>query len=233
MVGDIAVLHGGEPTVADVDAIVGFRHPRGVLWIKSLQDITRTPETRVIWGTSGEVCHKESGFSYIFDPEKVMFSMGNREEKARVARLVRNSPGPERIADMFAGVGYFSLPLAGAGAAVHAMEINPVAFGYLLRSIEANGLSGRITPSLGDSRQLLEGPYDRIVMGHFEAVTMLPEALQHAAPGTTIHVHSIGPVDEQIRAHAEGAGFSATIQVHKVKKYRPHAWHMVQDVYLR
>jgi tRNA wybutosine-synthesizing protein 2 len=70
-------------------------------------------------------------------------------------------------------------------------------------------------------------------MGHFDAVTMLPEALQHAAAGTTIHVHSIGSVDEQIRTHAEGAGFSATIQVHKVKKYRPHAWHMVQDVYLR
>jgi tRNA wybutosine-synthesizing protein 2 len=233
MVGDVAVLHGREPTRADVDAIVGFRHPRGVLWIRSLQDITRTPETKIVWGSSGEVCHKEAGFSYIFDPEKVMFSMGNREEKARIARLVRNSPGPERIADMFAGIGYFSLPLAGAGAAVHAMEINPVAYGFLVRSIEANGLSGRITPSLGDCRQLLKGPYDRIVMGHFDAVTMLPEALQHAAAGTTIHVHSIGSVDEQIRTHAEGAGFSATIQVHKVKKYRPHAWHMVQDVYLR
>ena len=231
-VGDIAVLHGKKPTRGEIDEIAGYCHPRGILWIKSVQDITRTPETRVIWGSCGEVCHKEAGFSYIFDPEKVMFSMGNREEKARIARIVCNRPGPERIADMFAGIGYFSLPLAGAGAAVHAMEINPVAFGYLLRSIEANELSGRISPSLGDCRELLTGTYDRIVMGHFDAVTMLPEALQHATAGTTLHVHSIGPVDEQIRAHAKGAGFSATIRVRKVKKYRPHAWHMVQDVYL-
>jgi tRNA wybutosine-synthesizing protein 2 len=69
-------------------------------------------------------------------------------------------------------------------------------------------------------------------MGHFDAVTMLPDALRHAASGSIIHIHSIGPAEEQIRAHAEGAGFSATIHVHKVKKYRPHAWHVVQDVYL-
>jgi tRNA wybutosine-synthesizing protein 2 len=112
------------------------------------------------------------------------------------------------------------------------MEINPVAFGYLVRSIDANTLSGRITPSLGDSRRLLSGTYDRIVMGHFDAATMLPAALQHATAGTTIHVHSIGTVEEQVRALAEGAGFSATIHVHKVKKYGPRAWHMVQDLYL-
>jgi tRNA wybutosine-synthesizing protein 2 len=232
MLGDIAVLHGEEPTQKEIDAIVEFRHPCGVLWIRSLQDITRKPETQIVWGSGGEVCHKETGFTYILDPEKVMFSMGNREEKARIARMVRNSPRPERIADMFAGIGYFSIPLAGAGADVHAMEINPVAYGYLVRSIEANSLGGRITPSLGDCCRLLSGTYDRIVMGHFDAVTMLPDALQHAAAGTTIHVHCIGPAEEKVRAHVEGAGFSATIHVHKVKKYRPHAWHMVQDVYL-
>jgi tRNA wybutosine-synthesizing protein 2 len=230
--GDIAVLHGKEPVQNEIDEIAGFCHPRGILWIKSLQDITRTPETEIVWGTGGEVCHREAGFSYILDPEKVMFSMGNREEKTRIARMVRNDPRPERIADMFAGIGYFSIPLAGTGADVHAMEINPVAFGYLVRSIELNRLAGRITPSLGDCRRLLSGIYDRIVMGHFNSITMLPDALRHAVPGTIIHIHSIGAVDEQIRAHVTCAGFSATIHVHKVKKYRPHAWHMVQDVTL-
>jgi tRNA wybutosine-synthesizing protein 2 len=232
LIGDIAVLHGKEPTRHEIEAIVRFRHPRGILWIRSLQDITRTPETQLVWGSGGDVCHRETGFTYILDPEKVMFSMGNREEKARIARMVKDSPRAERIADMFAGIGYFSIPLAGAGATVHAMEINPVAFDYLIRSIEANNLSGRITPSLGDCRQLLSGTYDRIVMGHFDAITMLPDALRHAAPGSVLHVHSIGPLEEPVREHAEGAGFSATIHVHKVKKYRPHAWHMVQDVYL-
>jgi tRNA wybutosine-synthesizing protein 2 len=232
LIGDIAVLHGEEPTRYEIERIAGFRHPRGILWIKSLQDITRTPDTKIVWGSGGEVCHKEAGFTYILDPEKVMFSMGNREEKTRIARMVNTSPRPERIADMFAGIGYFTIPLAGAGATVHAMEINPVAFEYLVRSVGANNLSGRITPSPGDCRQLLTGTYDRFIMGHFDAVTMLPDALRHAEPGSVLHVHSIGPVEELVREHVESAGFSATIHVHKVKKYRPHAWHMVQDVYL-
>jgi tRNA wybutosine-synthesizing protein 2 len=232
MLGKVAVLHGKKPTPHEIEAIARFCRPRGILWIRSLEDITRTPDTEVVWGSCGEVCHREAGISYILDPEKVMFSMGNRGEKARMSRMIRNSPRSERIADMFAGIGYFSQPLAGAGADVHAMEINPVAFGFLLRSMEANDLSGRITPSLGDCRHLLSGTYDRIVMGHFDAVTMLPDALRHVEPGSVLHVHSIGSVEEQVRAHVKSAGFSATIHVHTVKKYRPHAWHMVQDVYL-
>ena len=229
MIGDIAVIHGREPTDTEIDALADFRNPRGILWIKSLLDVTRTPETSIVWGRGGEVYHRESGITYLLDPEKVMFSMGNRGEKTRLAGQVRKG---ERVADMFAGIGYFSLPLAGAGAEVHAMEINPVAFGYLVRSMSANRLSGSITPSLGDCRGLLHGTYDRVVMGHFDALTMLSGALEHVAPGSIIHVHSIGPVVEQIQEQVASAGFSATIHVHKVKKYRPHMWHMVQDVHL-
>jgi len=68
------------------------------------------------------------------------------------------------------------------------------------------------------------------VMGHFNAISMLPSALLHVRDGSIIHLHSIGTVEEQINEQVEGAGFSALIHVHKVKKYRPHTWHMVQDV---
>lgn len=67
-------------------------------------------------------------------------------------------------------------------------------------------------------------------MGHFDAISMLPSALDHAHGGTVIHLHSIGTVEEEIKDLVESAGISATIHVHKVKKYRPHTWHMVQDV---
>jgi tRNA wybutosine-synthesizing protein 2 len=231
-VGNVAVIHGKKPGQRDVEEIVSYRHPGGVLWIESLNDITRTPRTEVLWGEVGEVEHRENGYSYIFDPRQVMFSQGNRLEKIRMAGLVAGSGKPERVADMFAGIGYFSIPMAGSGATVHAMEINPVAFGYLNRSIERNGLTHRFTTSLGDCRDLLTGMYDRIVMGHFDAISMLPSALDHAGPGTTVHLHSIGPVEEQIRGILEGSGFSATISVHNVKKYRPHTWHVVQDVTL-
>ena len=232
MIGDIAVLHGTKPSGPEIEEIVRFRKPRGILWIASLSGMTRTPETEVLWGEAGEVRHRENGYTFILDPRTVMFAQGNRNEKMRLARLVNSSPGTERVADMFAGIGYFSIPLAGAGAEIHAMEINPVSFEFLNRSIAANGFSDRITTALGDCRALLSGTYHRIVMGHFDAITMLPKALGHVESGSIIHLHSIGTVEDRIRECAEEAGFSATIQVHNVKKYRPHAWHVVQDVTL-
>ena len=230
MLGDIAVIHGKKPSREDVDEIVGFRHPRGVLWIESLHLATRTPRTQILWGDAGEVRHHENGYTYILDPGKVMFAQGNRTEKMRVAELVHQSESAERVADMFAGIGYFTIPVAGSGASVHAMEINPVAFEYLNRNIQENGLSGRVGSSLGDCRDLLNGTYDRIVMGHFDAISILPAALLHVHEGSIIHLHSIGTVEAQIKEQVLGAGFSASISVHKVKKYRPHAWHVVQDV---
>jgi|WetSurMetagenome_2_1015567.scaffolds.fasta_scaffold25471_3 tRNA wybutosine-synthesizing protein 2 len=230
MVGDIAVIHGRKPSQKEVDEIAGFRHPRGILWIESLHDALRTPETHILWGDAGEVMHHENGYTYFLDPRKIMFAQGNRSEKMRIAHLVRWKEPQERVADMFAGIGYFTIPMAGNGAKIHAMEINPVAFEYLNRNIRENGLSDRVTSSLGDCRDLLTGIYDRIVMGHFDAISMLPSALLHVRERSVIHLHSIGSVEPQIKEHVEGAGFYATIHVRKVKKYSPHTWHMVQDV---
>ena len=230
MIGEVAVMHGKRPDHAEVEALVRFRQPRGVLWIEALQDVTRIPSTEILWGDVGEVQHQESGYTYLLDPTKVMFSQGNRNEKERMAKLVRENDAPIRVADMFAGIGYFTIPMAGCGAQVHAMEINPVAFGYLQRNITKNKLSGRVLASFGDCRHLLSGTYDRIIMGHFEAIDLLPCAMKHVEEGSVIHVHSIGTVEERIRKTVEGAGFSLSIHVHKVKKYRPHVWHVVQDV---
>ena len=232
MLGDVAVIHGSRPADKEVDEIVSFRHPRGVLWIEALTDVTRTPETECLFGNAGEVCHRESGYTYHLDPQKVMFAQGNRDEKMRMARLVREGPKDARVADMFAGIGYFTVPMAGSGARVHAMEINPVAFDYLKRNIRENGLGEWVEAACGDCRTILSGDYDRVVMGHFDAVTILPSVFSHVHAGSVIHVHSIGDATEAIRRCVKGAGFSSTIHVHKVKKYRPHTWHIVHDVTL-
>lgn len=230
MVGSVAVLHGKRPSDTEIGRIISFRHPTGILWIRSLNDRTRTPDTEILYGEVGEVRHKENGFTYVLDPQKVMFAQGNHEEKRRMADSVKRSGCQERVADMYAGIGYFSIPMAGNGAFVHAMEINPVAFGYLRKNIVLNNLSGHVRASYGDCRDLLSGVYDRIIMGHFDALEVLPVALPHVKQGGTIHLHSCGSIESEIRSLLAGAGFSAEIHVHKVKKYRPHTWHMVWDI---
>ncbi|MDD3857311.1 MAG: SAM-dependent methyltransferase [Methanoculleus sp.] len=227
LIGDVAVLHGDAPTEEELRAIVEHCRPRGVVRVKGFLSEMRVPETEILYGSAGEVRHREQGCTFFLDPTKVMFSQGNRDEKARIAALVR--PG-ERIADMFAGIGYFTIPAAMSGGRVHAMEINPIAFEYLQRNIMANHVADRASGELGDCRELLSGVYDRVLMGHFDAPSMLADALAHVRAGSVLHVHSIGDVSETIRERVGEAGFSAAVTSRRVKKYGPYAWHMVQDV---
>ncbi|MDK2891065.1 MAG: tRNA wybutosine-synthesizing protein 2 [Methanoculleus sp.] len=227
LVGDVAVVHGDAPTDEELAAIVEHCRPRGVVRVKGFLSEMRIPRVEILYGTAGEVRHREQGCTFILDPTRVMFAQGNRTEKARIAALVR--PG-ERVADMFAGIGYFTIPAARSGATIHAMEINPIAFEYLKRNIMANRVRGRVTAEPGDCRDLLSGVYDRVLMGHFDAPSMLADALAHVRDGSVLHVHSIGDGSEMIQKEVADAGFSATVTSRRVKKYGPHAWHMVQDV---
>jgi tRNA wybutosine-synthesizing protein 2 len=227
LVGDVAVIHGDAPTKEELAAIVEHCRPRGVVRVKGFLSEMRIPDVEVLYGTAGEVRHREQGCTFFLDPTRVMFAKGNRNEKARIAALVR--PG-ERVADMFAGIGYFTIPAAMSGARIHAMEINPIAFEYLKRNIMANRVADRASGELGDCRELLSGVYDRVLMGHFDAPSMLADALAHVREGSVLHVHSIGDVTETIRERVGEAGYSAAVTSRRVKKYGPHAWHMVQDV---
>ena len=227
LIGDVAVLHGDAPTDEELAGIIRHCRPRGVIRVKGFVGAMRTPDVEILYGTTGEVRHREEGYTFILDPGRVMFAQGNRNEKARIAALVR--PG-ERVADMFAGIGYFTIPAAMSGGRVHAMEINPIAFEYLQRNIMANHVADRASGELGDCRELLSGVYDRVLMGHFDAPSMLADALAHVRAGSVLHVHSIGDVSETIRERVGEAGFSAAVTSRRVKKYGPYAWHMVQDV---
>ncbi len=228
LVGDIAVLHGGPaPTEEELSAIVGHCRPRGVVRIRALQGAERIPEVEVLYGTAGDVRHREQGCTFWLDPSRVMFAQGNRREKARIAALVREG---ERVADMFAGIGYFTIPVACSGARVHAMELNPTAFEYLKRNIIENRVGDRVTAERGDCRTLMDGRYDRVIMGHFDAPSMLDVALAHVRAGSVLHVHSVGDATDEIRRRVREAGFSASIATRRVKKYGPRTWHMVQDV---
>jgi tRNA wybutosine-synthesizing protein 2 len=230
MIGDIAVLHGKKPVPDEIDRIIKWRHPRGVIWIKSFHGAERIPDAELLAGSVGETVHVEQGITFHLNPCKVMFAQGNREEKVRMQRLT--TPG-ERVADMFAGIGYFTIPIAIKGAYVHAMEINPVAYRYLEQNIPANRVESRVTSSYGNCTDLLSGIYDRIVMGHFEAFRYLPVALEHIRPGSVIHVHTTGNLPPHIDPIICEAGYEAEISMRKVKKYGPGIWHWVQDVRCR
>nr|WP_319537515.1 SAM-dependent methyltransferase [uncultured Methanospirillum sp.] len=225
--GDALIFHGERPTREDLDEVRRRENPETIYWITGHEGVIRRPNIIRLEGPGGVVTHRESGIIYRLDVEQVMFSQGNREEKSRVSKMIR--PG-ELVADMFAGIGYFTLGMARAGAEVHAMEINPVSFGFLEENISLNRLDGVIRAERGDCRDCISGLYDRIHMGHFDAVPFFKSALTHVHPGTVLHVHMLGDRSEEIRRNLCDSEMDASITMHKVKKAGPRTWHMVADV---
>lgn len=68
---------------------------------------TRDSKLQVLYGEDGWVEHRENGILYCFDATKCMFSSGNVSEKLRMASM---KCAGETVVDLFAGIGYYTLP---------------------------------------------------------------------------------------------------------------------------
>ncbi len=197
--------------------------------------------TRALYGTDTITTHREHGIAYRFDAARLMFSSGNVEERKRMGELDARG---EVIADMFAGIGYFALPVAKkTGAArVVAMEKNPLAHGFLATNVALNGVAEIVEPWLGDNREYPESDFaDRVLLGYFPGTeAFLPTALRFARPeGATLHYHDKIPMDEihelprRVAAACETAGCVATpLTTRIVKTYAPGIGHAVADVHV-
>lgn len=129
------------------------------------RDGFRSPIVTMLLGEHSWVRHVDNGITYEFNVTKCMFSAGNITEKLRVAGF--DCKG-ETVVDLYAGIGYFTLPyLVHTGAShVHACEWNPDAVEALQRNLEANGVSDRCTIHQEDNRQLsLCDIADRVNLG--------------------------------------------------------------------
>ena len=109
----------------------------------------RSSRAVLLRGCDPWVEHVDNGIKYVFDVTKIMFSSGNITEKIRVAQFDCRG---EVVVDMYAGIGYFTLPYLVHARAdiVHACEWNPVAVEGLRRGLAANGVSERCVIHEGD-----------------------------------------------------------------------------------
>jgi tRNA wybutosine-synthesizing protein 2 len=141
---------------------------------------------------------------------------------------------------MFAGIGYFTLPMARAGARVTAVERNPAAFEYLVENVVRNEVQARVETYRADCREVVDGggsefAFDRIVMGHYDAHEYLDAALDALAPGGTIHMHAVTPEalvpDRPVGRLREAAGERTVevVDVGQVKGYSEGVAHVVVD----
>lgn len=195
----------------------------------------RQPNMEILYGTKTESIRLENGILYDFDVTKVMFASGNVDERERMKKLDCSG---ETIIDMFAGIGYFTLPLAKFAnpKKVIACEKNPDSFEFLLKNIKLNEVENIVEPVLGDNRDLqFDGKADRILMGYVQTTSeFIPKALSMIKKGGVIHYHDtfyINEYEEKINeAFSKHCDNYKVEHIREVKSFAPSVSHYVADV---
>lgn len=215
-------------------------HPRckSVWEDRGKKGMLRRPEVELITGEGSETIHREGGCYFKLDVAQVMFSPGNLAERMRAGQKIKDG---EIVVDMFAGIGYFSIPAAvhSSPKRIYSIEANPQSYKYLLENLQLNR-AGQIVPILGDSMFITpQGIADRVLMGHINSQDFLPTAMKALRGKGIIHYHESTPEAvlerpvERVKKAAEEEGKQVEIEdFRKVKHYSPGVLHVVVDAFI-
>ncbi len=206
-------------------------------------------------GEDDWVVRREHGIDFGYRFTHCMWSAGNVTERGRIANADHTD---ERVLDLYAGIGYYTLPFLSEGARgpngergdgrgaehVVACEWNPEAADALRWSLNRNGFTNRCTILEGDNRNHDFKPeFDRVNLGLLPSASDgYPGALSALKErGGVLHIHGLAPGGEEAEWAAELAQDLAQIgpfdcaieHVENVKWYAPHQRHIVVDVQCR
>jgi tRNA wybutosine-synthesizing protein 2 len=220
-------------------------HADTVLAREGISGTHREPSVEVIAGEGDtHTVHREHGTTYALDLAEVMFSPGNKAERAHMGEVVAEG---EHVLDMFAGIGYFTLPMARGGAHVTAVEHNPTAFHYLVENVVRNGVQDTVETYRADCREVVTHgievadddsfAFERVVMGYYDAYEYLDSGLAALEPGGTVHMHEATPEAElpdrpvdRLRGAAEAQDRQVDVrEVREIKGYSEGVVHVVVD----
>jgi tRNA (guanine37-N1)-methyltransferase len=248
VVGDLAIVRLGgfkltekkkiaKAMLAEMANVKGvFEQEGGIegeLRLRSLRHLAGVRRTLTL--------HRENGCAFKVDVARCYFSPRLSTERMRLAALVGKK---EKVLNMFAGVGPFSIPIAKlAGAKVVSCELNEYACELHLENDALNKVEPLVDVMNCDVLELpgrMNVKFDRVIMPFPSgADRFLPTALRFAKKNATIHYyrHVLGRDEDEAKSAlaAELSGVlpkSAKYKARKVRAVGPRWLEMVADVKL-
>lgn len=171
-----------------------------------------------------------------------MFSKGNLFEKNRMIKTIKNGI----IIDMFAGIGYFSIPIAvhSSPKKIYAIELNELSYNYLCENIKLNNVENIVIPILGNCKEkIIYNIADHVIMGYIKETSSYLKygILSLKKTGGTLYYHDLSFINDyplkqiyMIQKEAEKYNKEIIIKNSRIiKKYSPNMIHIVIDVYLK
>jgi tRNA (guanine37-N1)-methyltransferase len=203
VVGDIAIIRLSSPSQKKAETAahaIMSRHRNIKTVLLQASPVAGELRLRRLKYVAGEnktsTVHKEFGCSFSVDVAECYFSPRLSHERMRIAKLVAPD---ETVVNMFAGVGCFSLVIAKHAnpAKVFSIDVNPAAVQFMQENIRLNRIYGKVTPLLGDSKEItnrrLQRVADRVLLPLPEkAFAYLPCALSALkVSGGWIHYYGL------------------------------------------
>ncbi|MCL2686989.1 MAG: class I SAM-dependent methyltransferase family protein [Methanobrevibacter sp.] len=235
-----------------LDELLSIHNVDTIAKINNISGQMRKPNIDLLIGDKTETIHKENGCFFKLDIAKIMWSKGNTTERMRIANLVQDD---EVVVDMFAGIGYFSIPIAKYSnvGKLFAIEINPDSYYYLNENINLNNINNKannnnnsqtnkdnkiIESIFGDSAEIAPKlSTDRIIMGYVKTThEFLDSAMECLKPEGIIHYHETVPeklMNTRPINRIKKAAYGREVELLNnriIKKYSPGVVHTVIDV---
>ena len=194
-IGDIAIIDRNQPQAHEVAKVL-LKQNRIKIVLQAETSVTGEYRTRSVSVLAGEkrteTLYRENECRYLLDLSKVYFTPRLSTERMRIADKIKNG---DKVVDMFAGVGPFSILIAKKFPSAHiiAIDKNPDAIRYLKENVKLNRVKN-VKIIDGDARDAVKeisGADHVIVNLPHSAIEFLEAAFGVLKNGGIIHFYAI------------------------------------------
>lgn len=194
-IGYIAIIDRHQPQAQEVAKVL-LKQNRIKTVLQAETSVTGEYRTRSVSILAGErrteTLYTENKCRYLLDLSKVYFTPRLSTERMRIADKIKDG---DKVVDMFAGVGPFSILIAKKFPSVHVIAIdkNPDAVRYLKENIKLNRVKN-VKIIDGDARDAVKGisGADHVIMNlPHSAIEFLDAAFGVLKNGGIIHFYAI------------------------------------------